>query len=299
MSVRVSRLLATVDRLQQRNAVLGFLFAAYRKANDDRVSSLAALFAYYALFAIFPLLLILVTLLGLLLHSDPSLRQRILNSALSNFPIIGPELKAKVDGLSSNFGLGVGLVTLLLATRGLSSLASRAMNDVWNVPNVHRVGFPASLGRTFLWTIIVGVGITGSTLLSGSRSLFPLSLVGSLLVNVAVFTSCARVLLERTIPTRSLLLGSVLGALLWQVLQFFGAVVVEHELQHANAIYGFFGIVIGLLTWMYLQAYLTLLAMEVDVVRTRRLWPRGLQREHPTSADLTVQSYQMFQVERE
>jgi YihY family inner membrane protein len=278
---------------------LGFLFAAYRKANDDRVSALAALFAYYALFAIFPLLLILITVLSFLLHSDPSLRHRILSSALATVPIIGPELTTKVNALSSGLSLGVGSVTLLLATRGLSSLAFRALNDVWNVPYVRRRGFPASLGRALLWTITVGIGITTSTLLSGSGFLYPVSLVGSLVINIVVFTLAARVLLDHTVSTPSMTLGAVLGAIFWQILQFFGTVVVEHELRHANAVYGFLGIVIGLLTWMYLQAYLTLLAMEIDVVHQRDLWPRALQREHPTSADITVQSYQMLQVERE
>jgi hypothetical protein len=36
--------------------------------------------------------------------------------------------------------------------------------------------------------------------------------------------------------------------------------------------------VLGLLAWLYLQAQATLYAVEVAVVRARKLWPRGLAK---------------------
>ena len=44
---------------------------------------------------------------------------------------------------------------------------------------------------------------------------------------------------------------------------------------------------IGLLSWLYLQAHVILLAAEVNVVRARRLWPRSLGQDpdHLTDAD--------------
>ena len=42
------------------------------------------------------------------------------------------------------------------------------------------------------------------------------------------------------------------------------------------AVYGGLAVVIGLLSWLYLQAQVTLLAAEVDVVLARHLWPRSL-----------------------
>jgi uncharacterized BrkB/YihY/UPF0761 family membrane protein len=37
-----------------------------------------------------------------------------------------------------------------------------------------------------------------------------------------------------------------------------------------------FGLVIGLLIWLHLGAQITLYAAEINVVLTRRLWPRSL-----------------------
>jgi membrane protein len=52
--------------------------------------------------------------------------------------------------------------------------------------------------------------------------------------------------------------------------------VISHQLQRASSLYGTFGVVLGLLAWLYLQAMVTLYAAEVDAVLVRRLWPRTL-----------------------
>jgi membrane protein len=76
------------DEYQQRHAWLAFPVAVLRKYDDDQAGSLAALLAYYAFVAIFPFLLILVTVLGWLLRDDPELQQRVLDSAVIDFPVI-------------------------------------------------------------------------------------------------------------------------------------------------------------------------------------------------------------------
>ena len=46
-----------------------------------------------------------------------------------------------------------------------------------------------------------------------------------------------------------------------------------------------FAVVIGLLTWIYLGAQVTLLGAEMNVVRARRLWPRALDPDRLMEAD--------------
>ena len=55
-----------------------------------------------------------------------------------------------------------------------------------------------------------------------------------------------------------------------------GTLYVTHTLKGAQKTYGTFAGVIGLLSWMYLLAQVTMFAAEVNVVRHRRLWPRSL-----------------------
>ena len=102
---------------------------------------------------------------------------------------------------------------------------------------------------------------------------------------------------------RDLLVGAVIAAVVWQVLQVAGGYVVSHQLHRANELYGTFGVVLGLVAWLYLQAEATLWAAEVDVVLARRLWPVSMLAEvrfrrfrrsddpSPRSADVATPRY--------
>ena len=60
---------------------------------------------------------------------------------------------------------------------------------------------------------------------------------------------------------------------------------MAHVIRHASETYGFFAVVIGLLSFIYLAAELTLLAAEINVVRARHLWPRALFNPPLTGPD--------------
>jgi membrane protein len=62
-------------------------------------------------------------------------------------------------------------------------------------------------------------------------------------------------------------------------------VVVAHQLRHAQAVAGLFGVVLGLLAWLALQVTLMVYAIEIDVVRAKHLWPRSLVQPPLTEAD--------------
>jgi hypothetical protein len=57
-------------------------------------------------------------------------------------------------------------------------------------------------------------------------------------------------------------------------------------------VYGVFGVVLGLLAWLYLQAQFTLYAVEANVVSVRRLWPRSLAPPPFTPED--VRAFDMY-----
>jgi uncharacterized BrkB/YihY/UPF0761 family membrane protein len=74
----------------------------------------------------------------------------------------------------------------------------------------------------------------------------------------------------------------------WSILQDAGAYLVGHQLSHLSQVYGFFAIVLGLLSWMYLVAQSVLISAEVNVVLSKRLWPRSLVQPPLTPADRAV-----------
>ena len=130
------------------------------------------------------------------------------------------------------------------------------------------IGFVAT---TFLSGVIGGAG----HLLSGAGALIGAVLI-SLALNIGMFWLGFRLATFSKVRWRDLLIGAVIAAVFWQLLQVAGGYVVSHQLHRASELYGTFGLVLGLIAWLYLQAEVTLYAVEVDVVLARRLWPRSL-----------------------
>jgi membrane protein len=286
MGLPLRSLMRTVDGFQQRHRVLGFPIAVWRKFGDDQAGNLAALIAYYGFVSVFPLLLVLITILGVVLRDNPELQQKVLNSALTEFPVIGQQLKANVHSLNrTGVGFIAGLIGTFLGARGVTGAVQNAMNKVWEVPRDQRPGFPFNQLRGFGLIGVLGVGVLATTALSGfgtwggrvlgvGGSIVAIAL--SLVVNIGLFWLGLRLATASQIRTRDLRNGAILAAIVWQVLQTLGVYFVTHSLRHASSLYGTFGLVLGLLAWLYLQAQLTLYAVEADVVRARRLWPRSL-----------------------
>jgi membrane protein len=280
--------LHAVDRRQQETPWLAFPVAVWKKFGDDQAGHLAALIAYYAFASIFPLLLVLVTVLDLVLGHNPALRQKVLGSAFGQFPVIGAQLKSNVHSLpGTGLALVIGLVLTLLGTLGVASAAQNACNTAWGVPIVRRPGFPLSALRSIAMIVVVGSGIIATTLLSGlaggaAASVLsgPAAYIGaiavSLLLNIGLFWLGFRLATASDVRRNELFLGAVLAAIVWQILQLLGGYLVAHSLARSNSLYGIFGVVLGLLAWLYLQAEFTLYAVEAAVVKARRLWPRTL-----------------------
>lgn len=258
--------------------------AVVKKFGDDQGGHLAALVAYYAFFSLFPLLLVLVTILGYVLQGDPHTQESIKTSVLAQFPIIGSDISKNVHQIHGHvIALVIGLVTSLLAGLGVTQAAQNAMDRVWAVPFKDRPDFLRSRLRGLALLVCLGVLFLLATLASGlvTGGLGgPLAKIGgivlSLLLNMGLFLAAFRFMTSGTIATRCLLIGALLAAVAWTILQVLGGIYIGHVFKHSTSTYGFFGIVIALLVWLHLGAQITLYAAEVNVVVARRLWPRSL-----------------------
>jgi YihY family inner membrane protein len=292
------RLVRRVDRAQQGFGPAAFAFGVVKKFGDDRAGSLAALVAFYGFLSLFPLLLLLVTVLGIVAGGDRGLRNRIEGSALSQFPVIGDKLHASIGALHDNSGIGlaIGMVGLLWGSQRAVNAAQYAMAQVWNVPAVSRPSYWARMARTYLMIGALGVFLLLGTVAAGFAGFAghrPLvarmaGLAVSLVLNVLLYVVAFRVLTPPSVDTRSLAPGAALGGIAWTALQYGGSLLVDHTLRHASQVYGFFAIVLGLIAWIYLGAQVTMYTAEMNVVTTRRLWPRSMVQSTLTDADRRV-----------
>jgi membrane protein len=307
---KVKRAVHAADTLQQRHAWLAVPVAVWKKFGDDQAGNLAALIAYYSFVAIFPLLLVLVTVLNIVLKNDPGLQHQLLNSTLSQYPVIGQQLGHISPLTQTGLPLVVGLLGTFFGARGVAAAIQNALNTVWEIPIARRPGFPWSSLRSLGLMVVIGLGLVFTTFLSTSASggaarILPghwataalvvstvAALLVSLVVSIGVFWLAFRLGAAPEIGWRQLRLGAVIGGVIWQVLQYVGGYFISHQLAHASPVYGTFAVVIGLLAWLYLEAELTLYAVEFNVVVAYRLWPRSVAPPPYTEQDR--QAFQLY-----
>jgi YihY family inner membrane protein len=267
-----------------------------QKFGNDQAGSRAALIAYYGLFAVFPLLLLFTTILGYVLHGDATLRKDLENSALGSFPIIGDQLQSQTHSLEgSGAALVIGGLLLLYGALGLGQATQAGMNAVWNVPYVRRPNFVIRYLRALGVLFLLALSTIGSTVLTGFATLVAsgwqattILLVGSAVVNFVLILLAFKIMIAAPLRWREVMLGAALATVFWQTLQAVGSWYVGRELTHNSNTYGFFGVVIVLLSWIYLGAQLFLLAAEINVVGRYRLWPRSIVQPPLTGADKQV-----------
>ncbi len=296
-TVLIKKLIRRFDAYQRGHSTAAFTIGVVKKYVEDRGPNLAALLAYYGVLSVFPLLLVLFTVLGLLFSHDPGLQHRVIHSALSQFPVVGKQLDGH-DGITElrekGLGLALGLVTLFWGSIGVTRAGQRAMADVWNVPQLNRPHSVRRVGRSVEFLGVLVLDVVLSTALAGLVTFDPhavwiqtLAVIVGLAINVALFLLGFRILTPNSIATKTLLTGAVIAALGWNALQYLGTWLVGHELRHASQLYGYFASILGLVFFLYLAAEITLIAAEINVVKSRHLYPRSLQPPF-TSADEAV-----------
>jgi YihY family inner membrane protein len=287
-------LVRRADRVQRERTALAIALATIKKFGEDRAGQLAALIAYYGFFSLFPLMLAFVTILGLVLEEDSSLRQQLVDSALAQFPIIGDQIKQNIGSLQgSGLALALGVGGALWAGLGGIKAAQNAMDQVWDVPVKRQPSFPVAILRAVIMLVTLGVFVLLAGFLGGIAAgtedapvaLRVIGVAGTVVLNVLVFLVAFRVLTVEDVSWGDVWPGAMLAAVLWTILQLLGGYIIGHRLESATQTYGFFAVVIGLLSWLYLGAQVTLLGAELNVVRARRLWPRALDPQDMTPAD--------------
>jgi len=221
-------------------------------------------------------------------------------------PLIGKTLTGNVHQLqrSSIIGLIVGFVVLIWGASGLAQAGLFTMAQVWNLPGPARPGYVQRLGRAMLFIALLGGGVIVTTGLASLNTYvlkgFWAVILAELLVvafNTGMYLGAFRALTAKGVPTRQLLPGAITGGICWTVLQVLGTWLVHHFL-HSDSLYGVFATVLGLLAWIYLAVLVTVYSAEINVVLSRRLWPRSIVQPPLTEADRASMALQALQNQR-
>jgi membrane protein len=288
-----------VDRAQRERSVFGFPLATFYKFFDDQGAYLSAIISFYALIAIFPLLLLATTIFGFILQGNPGLQDRVLDSALSSFPIIGDKLGRPEAFTGSTTSTVIGIVTAVYGSLGLGQALQNALNVAWSVPRNQRPNPVLLRLKSIALLAIVGTSVLAIAIIStlgnetevfGPRldstlrwaiRLVTVLMTGLLLTLVFRLAAARRHHLGRAAP------GAFTVAVLWQGLQYVGTEYTTRILAETEGMTAIFGVVLGLIGIIYIAAFVGVLGMEVNVVLARRLWPRSIRALFVDRGELT------------
>ncbi len=274
----MSDVLKRFDAFQQRRRWLAVPMAVIKKASDDQGGNLAALVAYYGFFSLFPLLLVFATVVGFVLSGHPHTQMTVDNSIKTQFASVGSTLHFNhISG--SVIALVIGVATSLYAGLGVTNAAQNLMNTVWAVPHKDRASFVQSRLRGIGLLVLLGALFIVSTIVTGAVS----STFGgigakiggyvvSLLVNGGLFFAAFRLMSGEGVTNRDLRAGTITASVLWTFLQSIASVYLHHA---GGGSYGAFAAVIPLIIWLHLGGQVFMYSAEVNVVTSRKLWPRS------------------------
>ena len=284
--------LARIDRAQQNHHKVGIAAATIKKYSDDGSSNLASMIAFWAFFSIFPLFLALVTILGYVLPAGQ--RLNVLKHVAAYFPLLDANTLHSLTG--SWWPILVGVFSALWSGMAVVKTTETAFSAVWEIPRKDRPGFVEQTWRALLAMSTIGVGLIAATIVSGyatgQSAGINLGWGGRLLgyaiaivLDVGLFVAAFRTLTDREIGIRDVLPGAVLGGVVFWVLQQVSSFIITRHLGSAQSTYGNFATVITMLWWFYLQAQVTLLGAQLNVVLKEHLHPRTFFGGPTTEAD--------------
>lgn len=268
----------------------------WAEANEDNLALIAAGVAFYAFLALAPLFAALLLSYGL--FADRAQVVADMRALAAILPaeaaaLIGTQLGEIAGTAAGKTGLGLALAILLAlwgAMRGAVAVMT-ALNIVyeeeerrgWFRRNL--VAFAITLGGvlTALGALLAGAlfgrvdGVFGGLGAAGHLLARAGGLVFALLVTMSVIAAIYRFAPAREPPRwRWASPGAIAATLVWFLATLAFGVYVANFGDY-NATYGSLGAVVGLLSWLYLSAYVVLLGGELNA-----------EFERQTAADTTT-----------
>jgi|SRR6185312_5834495 len=273
----------------------GWLDIARRISHEifrDHVFIASSGVAFLALFALLPMLTALISVYGLV--SSP----QQLSDQLQSLSSVAPHslihaLRSAMHGIAGDSGLKLGfgialsiVVAVWVAVRGVLGIIS-ALNIVYEVeekrswPALLGTAVALAFGALLFWLLALAM-IVGAPLLIGQMSphssvLHMFALVARwLVIAVAALVSMTvlyRFGLSRPQPRwKWLSAGSFVGTALWLAGSAGMSFYVSHMAQFGN-VYGSLGMVMVVMTWFFLTAFVFLFGAEFNVQMERQRRP--------------------------
>ena len=274
---------------------------------DDAISHSAAM-AFFAVTALSPVLLIVVAIAGLAFGHDAS--QVALSAQLSG--LMGPQsaelietaLRSAQDTSSGVLAAVVGVITLLITASGVFGEMQSTLNKIWKVEpapvslstllraRAASLGLVAALGFLLLVSLAATAAISilsdfiTARLPLGTLILQIINVLVSLALVTLLFAAIYKVLPDRTLRWRDVLIGAFITAILFTV----GKTLIGLYLGSSNVAssYGAAGGLFIILLWVFYSSIIFLFGAELTRAYSTRHGSRPDMRALVATPDAAI-----------
>jgi membrane protein len=249
---------------------------------DDEALSRGAAIAFYTATSIAPVLLIAIAIAAVFFGEDAA--RNAITAQLSG--LMGEQtarlLQTAIASASQTSSGGVatmvGLVTLILTASGAFGEMQSALNVIWKAKptgttfsrliraRVISLGLVAALGFLLIVSLVVSAALAAfgnelnAILPFGRLILSTINLVVSFVLISILFAAIYKILPDRPLAWRDVMLGAVVTTALFTAGKFFIARYIGSTASVSS--YGAAGALIALLLWVYYSAQIFLLGAE-------------------------------------
>lgn len=254
----------------------------------------SAMLAYYGFVAMFPLLMAATTVLGFVLEGNPELQEDIVDSAVSQIPVIGDQIQNNAGQISGSYwALFIGLLIAIWGSLKAFVGVQSAFDDCWEVEVDDRANAALVRLKALVGIIVIGLAQFASVALAaivGQAGLPRISQIlitlGTAVLNTLVVATMYRYLTSKSVSWAMVWPGAIFSGIAYTVLQVAGTNLMANTLKDAKEVYGTFAATLALLTWLSLYALISLIGGEINAAIHRR-HDRGGPPPLPDTVDAT------------
>ena len=266
------------DVNERTNGWLWVLANAFKKTLMPDTAVMASAIAYIALFSLFPLILLSISIASF--SFGPSIDQHITIQRLEFVaPALGQLLGQNIDEIIRARGTvtSFALVSLIWSASTIFYTLTHTLNGIWHITQRRsawrRRGIAILFVMIFVGPTLFLISLAGSVI-ANIRLWLPdliiplgygISLILTILLDVASFIVLYMILPHGTSGWREVLPGAIGAGLLWEVAKRAFLSFVSTYININNLVYGTVTTIIAFLIWAYISSLIFIFGAHLSV----------------------------------
>ena len=153
-----------VTALRDRSAAIDVIVGTADGFRRHLTGRNTAVLAYYGVLTLFPLLMAATTIMGFVLEGNPGLQDDIVDSAVSQIPLIGDQIQKNSGEIEGSYwALIIGLLVALWGPLKAFVGVQIAFDDIWEIDVDDRASGAIKRVRALIGITVIGLSLPTKT----------------------------------------------------------------------------------------------------------------------------------------